>query len=224
MIKKIDGIHSEKVIHRDHLVFAVILVVLTVAAFLFISQKVLKIVENGCFSRLQENAEVASSEFVMNNLHYGGTLQFVADALKDRDDYSTDSLQTKLNDMQPFLRDQKISLLLPGDTVIMPDGVVTASSPMGLSYEEESSLESHVKVKLESDKQEEKLLFHLCLSRVMGVLSLLCSGAFAWRSSTSICVMTSASTVTCLCMSSIAMTAGLLRIRSTIRSRAFVTT
>ena len=160
MIKNIDGIHSEKVIHRDHLVFAVILVVLTVAAFLFISQKVLKIVENGCFSRLQENAEVASSEFVMNNLRYGGTLQFVADALKDRDDYSTDSLQTKLNDMQPFLRDQKISLLLPGDTVIMPDGVVTASSPMGLSYEEESSLESHVKVKLESDKQEEKLLFH----------------------------------------------------------------
>jgi hypothetical protein len=53
MIKNIDGIHSEKVIHRDHLVFAVILVVLTVAAFLFISQKVLKIVENGCFSRLQ---------------------------------------------------------------------------------------------------------------------------------------------------------------------------
>lgn len=160
MIKNIDGIHSEKVIHRDHLVFAVILVVLTVAAFLFISQKVLKIVEDGCFSRLQENAEVASSEFVMNNLHYGGTLQFVADALKDYEDYSTDSLQTKLNDMQPFLRDQKISILLPGDTVIMPDGVVTASSPMGLSYEEESSLESHVKVKLESEKQEEKLLFH----------------------------------------------------------------
>lgn len=160
MIKNIDGIHSEKVIHRDHLVFAVILVVLTVAAFLFISQKVLKIVEDGCFSRLQENAEVASSEFVMNNLHYGGTLQFVADALKDHEDYSTDSLQTKLNDMQPFLRDQKISILLPGDTVIMPDGVVTASSPMGLSYEEESSLESHVKVKLESEKQEEKLLFH----------------------------------------------------------------
>ena len=160
MLKNIDSIHSERIMHRDHLFFAVILVVLTVGVFLFICQKVLKIVEDNCYGRLQEYAEVASNEFIMNNLHYGGTLQFVADALRDREDYSIDSLQNKLNEMQPFLRDKKISILLPGDTVILPDGVVMNSSEVGLSYETEAALEAHVKVDLESEKQEKKLLYH----------------------------------------------------------------
>ena len=160
MIKNIDGIHGEKVMHRDHLVYAVILVVLIVAAFLFICQKVLKIVEDGCFGRLEEYAEVASNEFVMSNMHFGGTLQFVADALKDREDYSTDSLQNKLSEMQPFLRDQKISILLPGDTAILPDGSMIDASSMGLSFEKDASSKPHVKVSLESDKQEDKMLYH----------------------------------------------------------------
>ncbi|OWV20876.1 response regulator [Fibrobacter sp. UWB3] len=160
MLKNIDGTHNDKVMHKDHLVFAVILFVVTAFVFLFICQKVLKIVEDGCFNRLREYAEVASNEFIMNNLHYGGALQFVADALGDRGDYSVDSLQPKLGEMQPFLRDQKISILLPGDTVILPDGVVTSSSKMKLSFEQEATPNPHVTVRLESDKQEEKLLYH----------------------------------------------------------------
>ena len=125
MLKNVDGVHNEKVMHRDHLVFAIVLVVVTALVFLFICQKILKIVEDGCFNRLREYAEVASNEFVMSNLHYGGTLQFVADALSDRSDYSVDSLRPKLDEMQPFLRDQKINILLPGDTVVLPDGALT---------------------------------------------------------------------------------------------------
>jgi hypothetical protein len=159
-MKNIDGVHNEKVMNRDHLVFAVFLLVLTTLVFLFVSQKILKIVEDGCFNRLREYAEVASNEFIMNNLHYGGALQFVADALGDRGDYSVDSLQPKLGEMQPFLRDQKISILLPGDTVILPDGVVTSSSKMKLFFEQEATPNPHVTVRLESDKQEEKLLYH----------------------------------------------------------------
>ncbi|WP_290762725.1 response regulator [Fibrobacter sp. UBA4297] len=160
MMKNVDGVHNERVMHRDHLVFAVILVALTALVFLFICQKILKIVENGCFDKLHEYAEVASNEFIMNNLHYGGTLQFVADALSDRADYSIDSLQPKLNELQPFLRDQKISILLPGDMVIMPDGVLESSTKMNISYEDEAKLGMHVSVRLESDKPEEKLLYH----------------------------------------------------------------
>ena len=100
MLKNIDGTHNDKVMHKDHLVFAVILFVVTAFVFLFICQKVLKIVEDGCFNRLREYAEVASNEFIMNNLHYGGALQFVADALGDRGDYSVDSLQPKLGAAQ----------------------------------------------------------------------------------------------------------------------------
>ena len=132
MIKNIDGVHSEKVMHRDHFIFAVVLVVLGASAFLFSSQRILKIVEDGCFDKLKEYANVVSHEFIINNLHYGENLQFVANALEDRSDYSVDSLQVKLNEMQPFLRDQKISILLPGDTVIMPDGSVVSSSTMSL--------------------------------------------------------------------------------------------
>ena len=160
MLKSVDDVHSEKVMHRDHLTFAIALVVVTALVFLFVCQKILKIVEDGCFSRLREYAEVASNEFIMNNLHYGGTLQFVADALGERADYSVDSLLPKLNEMQPFLREQKINILLPGDTVILPDGVVTDASPMKISFEEESAQAAHVTVRLESDKPEEKLLYH----------------------------------------------------------------
>ena len=160
MLKNIDGIHNEKVMRRDHLVFAVVLVAVSTLLFFIACQKILKIVEDGCFNRLREYAEVSSNEFIMNNLHYGGTLQFVADALGDRENYSIDSLQPKLHEMQPFLRDQKISVLLPGDVVVLPDGAVTESLNMGLSYNEESSQDAHVAVHLESDKPEEKLLFH----------------------------------------------------------------
>ena len=160
MLKSVDDVHSEKVMHRDHLTFAIALVVVTALVFLFVCQKILKIVEDGCFSRLREYAEVASNEFIMNNLHYGGTLQFVADALGERADYSVDSLLPKLNEMQPFLREQKINILLPGDTVILPDGVVTDASPMKISFDEESAQAAHVTVRLESDKPEEKLLYH----------------------------------------------------------------
>ena len=123
-MKNIDDLHSEKVMHRDHFIFAVIMVSLTALVFLFICQKVLKIVEDGCYDRLHEYAEMASNEFVMSKLHYGGTLQFVADALSDRADYSIDSLQLKLSELQPFLRDHKINILLPNDTVILPDGAL----------------------------------------------------------------------------------------------------
>ena len=159
-MKNVDGVHGEKVMRKDHLFFAIVLLVVTAVVFLFVSQKVLKIVEEGCYNRLREYAEVASNEFIMNNLHYGGTLQFVADALSDRADYSIDSLQPKLNEMQPFLRDQKISILLPGDVVILPDGVVTDASKMQISFEAESKGDVHVSVRLESDKPEEKLLYH----------------------------------------------------------------
>lgn len=159
-MKNVDGVHGEKVMRKDHLFFAIVLLVVTAVVFLFVSQKVLKIVEDGCYNRLREYAEVASNEFIMNNLHYGGTLQFVADALGDRADYSIDSLQSKLNEMQPFLRDQKINILLPGDVVILPDGVVMDASKMQISFEAESKGDAHVSVRLESDKPEEKLLYH----------------------------------------------------------------
>ena len=159
-MKNVDGVHGEKVMRKDHLFFAIVLLVVTAVVFLFVCQKVLKIVEDGCYNRLREYAEVASNEFIMNNLHYGGTLQFVADALGDRADYSIDSLQPKLNEMQPFLRDQKINILLPGDVVILPDGVVTDASKMQISFEAESKGDAHVSVRLESDKPEEKLLYH----------------------------------------------------------------
>lgn len=159
-MKNIDDLHSEKVMHRDHFIFAVILVSLTALVFLFICQKVLKIVEDGCYDRLHEYAEMASNEFVMSKLHYGGTLQFVADALSDRADYSIDSLQLKLSELQPFLRDQKINILLPNDTVILPDGALMSSAKLGISFKEEAKSENHVAVRLESDKQEEKMLYH----------------------------------------------------------------
>ena len=160
MIKNIDGVRSEKVMHRDHFVFAVVLVILAASAFLFSSQRILKIVENGCFERLEEYANVVSHEFIINNLHYGETLQFVANALENRSDYSVDSLQAKFNEMQPFLRDQKISVLLPGDTIITPEGAVALGSTLNLSYEKEASQESHVTVRIEEDLQNEKLLYH----------------------------------------------------------------
>ena len=111
MIKNIEGVQNAKVMHRDHFIFAVVLVVIAASAFLFSCQKILKIVGDGCFNKLQEYARVVSHQFIMNNLHYGGTLQFVADALSDRADYSIDSLQLKLSELQPFLRDQKINIL-----------------------------------------------------------------------------------------------------------------
>ena len=160
MIKNIDGIHNEKVMHRDHLVFAIVLVLMTALAFLFASQKILRFVEDGCFGRLQEYAEISENEFIMNNLYYGGTLQFIADALGDRDDYSVDGLRPKLKELLPFMREQKISVLLPGDTAIMPDGSVTDSKTMKISYKREASSEPHVSVHLESDNQDEKLLYH----------------------------------------------------------------
>ena len=168
MIKGLDGVHSEKVMHRDHLVFAIVLVVLTSAAFVLCSQKILKMVEEGCFSKLREYADVVSHEFMMNNLHYGGNLQFVADALCERSDYSVDSLMLKLNEMQPFLQNQKIYILLPGDTIIMPNGAVIDASMMKLSYKVEGTSYAHVSVHLESEDQNEKLLYHFVPVKSLG--------------------------------------------------------
>ena len=70
MIKNIEGVQNAKVMHRDHFIFAVVLVVIAALAFLFSCQKILKIVENGCFNKLQEYARVVSHQFIMNNLHY----------------------------------------------------------------------------------------------------------------------------------------------------------
>ncbi len=159
-MKIIDGVHSEKMMHRDHVIFAVILVALNALVFMFVCQKILKIVEDGCYNRLREYAETASNDFIISNLHYGGTLQFVADALSDRNDYSVDSLLPKLNELQPFLRDKKINILLPGDTVILSDGALTNASTMGISFDKEALPNAHVVVQLESDKLEEKLLYH----------------------------------------------------------------
>ncbi len=159
-MKIIDGVHSEKMMHRDHVIFAVILVALNALVFMFVCQKILKIVEDGCYNRLREYAETASNDFIISNLHYGGTLQFVADALSDRNDYSVDSLLPKLNELQPFLRDKKINILLPGDTVILSDGALTQASTMGISFDKEALPNAHVVVQLESDKLEEKLLYH----------------------------------------------------------------
>ena len=160
MIKNVDGVHNEKVMHRDHLIFAIVLVVLAAVAFLFSCQKILKMVEEGCYAKLREYADVVSHEFLMNNMHYGGNLLFVADALSERSDYSVDSLLSKMNDMQPFMQNQKIYILLPGDTIIMPNGAVIDASMMKLSYKEEGLSEAHVSVRLESDDQNEKLLYH----------------------------------------------------------------
>jgi len=168
MIKNIEGVHNEKVMHRDHLVFAILLVALTSLAFLFACQRLLKIVEDGCYAKLREYANVVSHEFVMNNLHYGGNLQFVADALSERSDYSLDSLRPKLNDMQTFLVNQKIHILLPGDTVVMPSGVPIEASLMRLSYKAEASDEAHVTLRLESDDQNEKLMYHFVPVRSHG--------------------------------------------------------
>ena len=159
-MKIIDGVHSEKMMHRDHVIFAVILVALNALVFMFVCQKILKIVEDGCYNRLREYAETASNDFIISNLHYGGTLQFVADALSDRNDYSVDSLLPKLNELQPFLRDKKINILLPGDTVILSDGALTQASTMGISFDKEALPNAHVVVQLESDKLEEKMLYH----------------------------------------------------------------
>ena len=69
MIKNIDDVHSEKVMRRDHFIFAIVLVVVAALSFLFSCQKILKIVKDSCFSRLQEYANVVSHEFIINNLH-----------------------------------------------------------------------------------------------------------------------------------------------------------
>ncbi len=159
-MKNIEVVHNEKMMHRDHVFFAVILVILNALAFMFVCQKILKIVEDGCYNRLREYADTASNDFIMSNLHYGGTLQFVADALSDRNDYSVDSLLPKLNELQPFLRDKKINILLPGDTVILSDGALTHASTMGISFDKEAIPNGHVAVHLESDKLEEKMLYH----------------------------------------------------------------
>ena len=160
MIKNIEGVQNAKVMHRDHFIFAVVLVVVAALAFLFSCQKILKIVENGCFNKLQEYARVVSHQFIMNNLHYGGTLRFVANNLENRTDYSVDSLRPKLDEMRSFLQDIKINVLLPGDTVILSDGSVAQASAMGLSYKKEATLGSHVAVHLESDNPNEKILYH----------------------------------------------------------------
>ena len=159
-MKIIDGVHSEKMMHRDHVIFAVILVALNALVFMFVCQKILKIVEDGCYNRLREYAETASNDFIISNLHFGGTLQFVADALSDRNDYSVDSLLPKLNELQPFLRDKRINILLPGDTVILSDGALANASTMGISFDKEALPNAHVVVQLESDKLEEKMLYH----------------------------------------------------------------
>ena len=159
-MKIIDGVHSEKMMHRDHVIFAVILVALNALVFMFVCQKILKIVEDGCYNRLREYAETSSNDFIMSNLQYGGTLQFVADALGDRNDYSVDSLLPKLNELQPFLRDKKINILLPGDTAILSDGSLMNASMMGISFDKEALPNAHVVVQLESDKLEEKMLYH----------------------------------------------------------------
>ena len=44
MLKNIDGIHNEKVMRRDHLVFAVVLVAVSTLLFFIACQKILKIV------------------------------------------------------------------------------------------------------------------------------------------------------------------------------------
>ncbi len=160
MFRNIEGVHNERVMHRDHLIFAIVLVVLTSLAFVLACQKLLKIVEDGCYARLREYANVVSHEFVMNNLHYGGNLQFVADALSDREDYSVEGLRPKLDDMRTFLQNQKIHILLPGDTIIMPNGAVIDASLMRLSYNAEYSPNPHVTLHLESEDQNEKLMFH----------------------------------------------------------------
>ena len=120
----------------------------------------MKIVEDSCFDRLREYAKVVSHEFIVNNLHYGGTLQFIATSLEDRPEYSVDSVQSWLKDMRPFLKEQKISMLLPGDTVILPNGAIAQASALGLSYDKEKSAEAHVSVRLEGENQNEKFLYH----------------------------------------------------------------
>ena len=160
MFKNVDDVPNEKVMRRDHLVFAILLVVATALVFLFVCQKIFKIVEDGCFNRLREYAEVASNEFLMSHMHYGGTLQSVAEALGERNDYSIDSLQPMLNELRSFLRDQNVNILLPNDSVIMSDGTIISASEIGISFKDEALPNDHVTVHLESDKQEEKILYH----------------------------------------------------------------
>ena len=160
MNKNIEDVRGEKVMRRDHFIFAIVLVVFATLAFLFSCQKILKIVEDSCFDRLREYAKVVSHEFIVNNLHYGGTLQFIATSLEDRPEYSVDSVQSWLKDMRPFLKEQKISMLLPGDTVILPNGAIAQASALGLSYDKEKSAEAHVSVRLEGENQNEKFLYH----------------------------------------------------------------
>ena len=160
MNKNIEDVRGEKVMRRDHFIFAIVLVVFATLAFLFSCQKILKIVEDSCFDRLREYAKVVSHEFIVNNLHYGGTLQFIATSLEDRPEYSVDSVQSWLKDMRPFLKEQKISMLLPGDTVILPNGAIAQASALGLSYDKEKSSDSHVAVRLEGENQNEKFLYH----------------------------------------------------------------
>ncbi len=160
MNKNIEDVRGEKVMRRDHFIFPIVLVVFATLAFLFSCQKILKIVEDSCFERLREYAKVVSHEFIVNNLHYGGTLQFIATSLEDRSEYSVDSVQSWLKDMRPFLKEQKISMLLPGDTVILPNGAIAQASALGLSYDKEKSAEAHVSVRLEGENQNEKFLYH----------------------------------------------------------------
>ena len=160
MIKNIDEVHNEKVMKRNHLVFAIILVALTTLAFLLSCQKLLKIVEDDCYTKLQEYGDVISHEFLMNSSYYGKNLEFVAEALGERSDYSVDSLLPKLHEMRPFLQSQKIYVLLSDDTVIMPSGDAIDASLMRMSYKKDGSDEAHLTLRLESDDLNEKLVYH----------------------------------------------------------------
>ncbi len=128
---------------RDKNIIATLLVIILVAVVLVISNiKISRLTENRCLERIQEVANTVMDDVINKIANDSRILNSVAEIITIEEDFDTATMQKIMGEFAPLTASGNMNLLLPGDMVIMRNGLIDGKGK--ISFEEEAALGEHV--------------------------------------------------------------------------------
>ncbi len=139
-IKKKSNIKQDRSLTATGVVIAVIIILLTGAYFMITA-----VLRERSLTRMEEGVNTVIQEVRAKLERESRILNAAAGIISEADNFNVEETEAIMVTVSPLLETMKVRVLLPDDTVLVPDGsMVDASGSENLSFAEEAPLGEHV--------------------------------------------------------------------------------
>ena len=139
-IKKKSNIKQDRSLTATGVVIAVIIILLTGAYFMITA-----VLRERSLTRMEEGVNTVIQEVRAKLERESRILNAAAGIISEADNFNVEETEAIMATVSPLLETMKVRVLLPDDTVLVPDGsMVDASGSENLSFAEEAPLGEHV--------------------------------------------------------------------------------